>query len=306
MDRPMPDRHAPKVLVTDVTLREHGQNVPSNRLESFSTETRIHMAGQLMEAGVRALEVFSCVHPRVAPAMAPDILGRIASALGRPAGAELITLVPNRAGYRTFLDLGLGPDGYGHVLGVFVSAVEAHNLANLGRSISASLEEYEALAGDAVSRGIRLKAYVSGAFGFREPEGGVLITPGVEAVGHIMDRLFQMGAETVTLSDLQGVADEEATVRFLQQLLDQRKGRDLERLGYHPHSPFGDRAVNNSIAVLAMGIRRFDSSLGGTGGCVTGAPGNQPTELLVRRLHEAGAITGIDEERLREIHDVLD
>ncbi len=292
--------------MTDVTLREHGQNVPLNRLESFSAETRIRLAMRLMEAGVHSLEVFSCVHPKVAPAMAPDILDRIASALGRPAGVDLITLVPNRAGYRTFLDLGLGPGGYRHVLGMFVSAVEAHNLANLGRSISESLEEYGALAGDAVSRGIRLKGYVSGAFGFQEPAGGELIPAGVEEVNHIVNRLFQMGAESVTLSDLQGVADEKATVAFFEQLLELRKGKDLDLLGYHPHSKYGEKAVDNSLAVLALGIRRFDSSLGGTGGCVTGAPGNQPTELLVRRLHEAGAITGIDEGRLRGIHDALD
>lgn len=306
MDRAVPDRHAPRVLVTDVTLREHGQNVPLNRLESFSAETRVRLARRLLEAGVRALEVFSCVHPKVAPAMSPDILGRIASALGRPAGADLITLVPNRAGYRTFLDLGLGPDGYGHVLGMFVSAVEAHNLANLGRPISASLAEYEALAGDAVSRGIRLRGYVSGAFGFRESAGRGLIQAGVERVGRLMDRLFEMGAETVMLSDLQGVADEKATIRFLEQLLERRKGKDLDRLGYHPHHISGDRAVDNSMAVFALGIRRFDASLGGTGGCVTGAPGNQPTELLVRRFHEEGAITGIDEELLRGIHEALD
>ncbi len=306
MGRPVPYHHPPRVLVTDVTLREHGQNVPLDRLDSFSVETRVHVAQHLMGAGVQSLEVFSCVHPKVAPAMAPDILGRIASALGSPAGADLITLVPNRSGYRTFLDLGLGPDGYGHALGMFVSAVEAHNLANLGRSISASLEEYETLAGEAVSRGIRLNGYVSGAFGFREPAGKGLIPTTPEEVGGLMDRFFAMGVRTVTLSDLQGVADEEATVRFLAQVLELRKGKDLERIGYHPHHLSGHKAVDNSIAVLALGIRRFDASLGGTGGCVTGAPGNQPTELLVRRLHEAGAITGINEELLRGIGDALD
>lgn len=291
---------APQVLVTDVTLREFGQNVPLNQLESFSPETRVRIARQLLEAGVPALEVFSCVHPRVAPAMSPDILSHIASVLEVAGEAELVTLVPNLAGYRTFLGLGLGPDGHDHVLGMFVSAVEIHNMANLGRSISDSLEEYETLARDAMSRGIRLNGYVSGAFGFREPSGG-LIPAGVKTVGYMMDRFFQMGARMVTLSDLQGVADENATVEFFHRLLDLRKGKDLASMAYHPHNISGEEAVNNSIAVLALGIRRFDASLGGTGGCVTGAPGNQPTELLVRRLHEAGAFTGINEELLGEI-----
>jgi hydroxymethylglutaryl-CoA lyase len=114
----------------------------------------------------------------------------------------------------------------------------------------------------------------------------------------MVDRFFQMGARAVTISDLQGVADKDETVRFFGELLELRKGADLERIGYHPHNVSGDEAVGSSLAVLGLGIRRFDASLGGTGGCVTGAPGNQPTELLVRRFHESGAVTGIDESLL--------
>jgi hydroxymethylglutaryl-CoA lyase len=289
---------APQVRVTDVTLREFGQNVSRGRLGAFTPETRVRMARDLLQAGLTAIELFSCVHPGVAPAMAPDLLRRVAEGLGRPAGAEIVTLVPNRAGYRTFLDLGLGPEAHGHVLGMFVSAVEVHNLANLGRTVSDTLEGYEGIARDAASRGIRMSGYVSGVFGYRERDGAPLVEAPVEEVNLLVDRFFSMGARTVTLSDLQGVADEAATVRFLERLLELRRGNDLGRLGYHPHHVSGERAVDNSLAALGLGIRRFDASLGGTGGCVTGAPGNQPTELLVQRLHRAGAETGIDENRL--------
>jgi len=289
---------APQVRVTDVTLREFGQNVPRDRLAAFPPETRVHAARRLLEAGFTSLELLSCVHPGVAPAMAPDLLGRVADALGRRAGAEIVTLVPNRSGYRTFLKLGLGPEGHGHALGMFVSAVEPHNRANLGCAIADTLEAYGEIARDAVSRGIRLNGYVSAAFGYRERVGAELLVPTVEAVSGLVDRFFSMGVRTVNLSDLQGVADETATVRFLERLLEHRRGGGLDRIGYHPHHGSGERAVDNSLAVLGLGIRRFDASLGGTGGCVTGAPGNQPTERLVQRLHEAGAETGIDETRL--------
>ncbi len=296
----------PKVLVTDVTLREFGQNVPRVHTNTFSPEMRVYLAEQLLAAGVVSMEVFSCVHPRVAPAMDPEALGRVADGLGRPAGVELITLVPNRAGYRTFLDLGLGPYGYGHVLGMFVSAVEAHNRANLGRGISKTLEAYEEIARDAALRGIPLKGYVSGALGFRPGPDREVITASVQEVNDLMDRFFDMGARIVTLSDLQGVADTKTTVRFLERLLEQRRGNDTARIGYHPHHAFEDRAVDNSLAVLSLGIGRFDASLGGTAGCVTGAPGNQPTELLVRRLHHAGAHTGIDQTRLAALSRWID
>ncbi len=291
----------PYVRVTDVTLREFGQNVQADRLEHFTPEIRVRAAKGLMAAGVPSLEVFSCVHPKVAPAMSREAITLVADGLGRSAGADLVTLVPNRAGYKTFLELGLGPDGHGHVMGLFLSAVEAHNLANLGRTVAETLEAYQEVARDATSRGIPINGYVSGVFGYRARPGEELLLPSVEGVNALVDRFFDMGARTVALSDLQGVADERSTKAFLEQILEARKGRDLERLGYHPHHVSGERAVDNSLAVLALGIRRFDGSLGGTGGCVTGAPGNQPTELLVRRLHEAGAVTGIDENRLNEL-----
>ncbi len=288
---------ASKVLITDVTLREFGQNVPRDHIETFSPELRVWTAERLLACGVTSLEVLSCVHPKVAPAMAPEALSRVADRLGRRPGVEIATLVPNAAGYRAFLDLGLGPDGHDHVLGMVVSAVEVHNRANLGRSVSATLEAYEEIARDAAPRGVRLKGYVSGAFGFLPRTGG-LIKARLRDVSDLMDRFFSMGAGVVVLSDLQGVADAGTTVAFLERLLDRRGGDDLERLGYHPHHPSGARAVENSLAVLPLGIRRLDASLGGTGGCVTGAPGNQPTEMLVERLHRAGFRTGIDLERL--------
>jgi hydroxymethylglutaryl-CoA lyase len=284
-----------KAVITDVTLREFGQNVPGNYLHIFTPAMRIKTAAALIDLGVKSMEVFSCVHPKVAPAMGEEDLRKIAAGLGRPEGVHIITLVPNLAGYRSFLRLGLGPDGFDHTLGVFFSAVEMHNLANLGRTIDATLGEYRTILKDADSRRIRSVAYVSATFGYLDPEKGEVIRPDLQDVDRWMDLLFGWGANTVTLSDLQGVADCHQTARTLETILDLRKGRDRDGIGYHPHHVFRDRALDNSMAAFQLGIRRFDASLGGTGGCVTGAPGNQPTEGLVRLFHEAGIETGIDE-----------
>jgi hydroxymethylglutaryl-CoA lyase len=283
-----------KVAITDVTLREYGQNVPSRFLHVFTPQIRIEIAQRLISIGFEAVEVFSCVHPRLAPAMSEDLVRTIAEGIGRARPCHLITLVPNLAGYKKFLDFRLGPEEYSHSLGVFFSAVEAHNLLNLGRPIQETLDEYKGIARDAASRGIRLVAYVSAAFGYRETETGKLLRVEAKPIAGYLDLLFDLGAAAVTLSDLQGVADQEYTRRLLEAILKIRKGKDLEKIGYHPHHVSGDQAIANSMAAYAIGIRRFDASLGGTGGCVTGAPGNQPTEGLVELFEKTGVRTGVD------------
>ena len=282
-----------RVIITDVTLREYGQNVPSHFLYLFTPEIRVEIAQRLISIGFKGIEVFSCVHPRLAPAMGEDLLRTIAEGIGRAQTCEIITLVPNKGGYNNFLDLQLGPDGYNHSLGIFFSAVEAHNLLNLGRPLQDTLNEYKDIARDATSRGIRLVAYVSAAFGFREPEWGNILRVEAKSIAGYLDLLFDLGAAAVTLSDLQGVADQKDTRNLLEEILNLRKGRDIEKIGYHPHHVSGDRAIVNSMTAYETGIRRFDASLGGTGGCVTGAPGNQPTEALARAFEEKGIKTGL-------------
>ncbi len=83
---------------------------------------------------------------------------------------------------------------------------------------------------------------------------------------------------------------------ILETILDLRKGRDRDRIGYHPHHISGDQALANSKVAFDLGIRRFDASLGGTGGCITGAPGNQPTERLVQFFGRSAIETGVDEK----------
>jgi len=285
-----------RVIITDVTLREFGQNVPGTHLHIFTPEIRVRVASDLMDLGFPSLEVFSCIHPKIAPAMDAEALKSISIDLGRIERAHIITLVPNLAGYKSFLRLGLGPEGFNHTLGIFFSAVEAHNRANLGRSIPETVDEYRMILEDASLRHIRVAAYISATFGYLDPEARTVIPADLREVSRHMDLLFDLGACTVTLSDLQGVAGNDETSRILETILDLRKGRDTDRIGYHPHHISGDQALANSRVVFDLGIRRFDASLGGTGGCITGAPGNQPTERLVQAFEKSGIETGIDEE----------
>ena len=292
----MADRKTDSVSITDVTLREFGQNVPGTRLHIFTPGIRVRIASELMDLGFRSLEVLSCIHPKVAPAMHEDVLREISKDLGRVDGVNIITLVPNLAGYKTFCSLGLGPDGCNHTMGIFFSAVEAHNLVNLGRPIEETVAEYRTILKNASLRHIRVVAYTSAAFGYMDPEKGTVVRADLREINRYMDALFDLGARTVTLSDLQGVADRKETAGILETILGLREGRDLDRIGYHPHHVSGDEALANSKIAFDLGIHRLDASLGGTGGCITGAPGNQPTEKLVQFFGRSGIETGINEK----------
>ena len=293
------------VNITDVTLREYGQNIPGEYLHIFAPEIRVEIALRLIDAGIRNIEILSCVNPKISPAMNEKALQKIAQDLGRVNGVNLITLVPNRAGYNTFLELGLGPDRYNHTMGVFFSAIEAHNIANLGRPLKETIEEYKKIIRDASSHNIRIIGYISATFGYFERENGVLIKADLDEVNNYIDLLLDLGVDTVTLSDLQGVANEERTREIFETILNKRAGSDTDKLGYHPHNISGKAAIANTKIAYDLGIRRFDSSLGGTGGCVTGAPGNQPTEMLVDFFNSLGIQTGLNETKIFSLTEMV-
>ena len=294
-----------EVIITDVTLREYGQNIPGNYLHIFTPEIRVEIALRLIDAGLTTIEILSCAHPKISPAMNKEALKKIIHDLGKINGVNLITLVPNNAGYNTFLDLDLGPDGYNHTMGIFFSAIEAHNIANLGRPLKETIEEYKKIIRDASSHNIRIIGYISAAFGYFEPENGVLIKPDLDEVNNYIDLLLDLGVDTVTLSDLQGVATEEKTREIFETILNRRAGSEVNKLGYHPHNISPDAAIANTKIAYNLGIRRFDSSLGGTGGCVTGAPGNQPTEMLVDFFNSLGIQTGLNETKIFSLTEMV-
>jgi isopropylmalate/homocitrate/citramalate synthase len=282
----------PQVLVTDVTLREHGQNVPASQLSRFTPSSRAELALGLRDAGFVRIEVFSCVSPTVAPAMALEQLAAVVRAMGRLDGVEVVTLVPNLRGYESFRQLGLGDAGLQHTVGLFHSAVEQHNIANLGAPIDKTVTGMREVARRALDDGTPVSAYVAAAFGYWEA-GQIFRTSHRELANHVR-RCFDMGAGLVTLSDLQGLADEQETRRLWERILDLDGGAYASRLGYHAHHVEPQRAVDLVEAAFRAGVRCFDTSLLATGGCVTGAPGNAPTEGVLQRLQLLHGQTGAD------------
>ena len=179
-------------MITDVTLREFGQNVPGAYLHIFTPGIRARIASDLINACFRSLEVFSCIRPKTAPAMYEKALKKISRDLGRAGDINIITLVPNLSGYKTFRSLGLGPDGYNHTMGIFFSAVETHNLANLGRPLKETVEEYRTIIKDASLRHIGVVAYISAAFGYMNPKDGMIIRADLNEINRHMDLFFDL------------------------------------------------------------------------------------------------------------------
>ncbi|NOZ86620.1 MAG: hypothetical protein GXP49_10190 [Deltaproteobacteria bacterium] len=286
-----------KVTISDVTLREYGQNVAKRNLNVFTDAYRAQTARNLIDLGFRRLEVLSCVSSKVVPSMHGDRLRGVAYMIGRQPGAEIVTLVPNTRGMQLFLSLKLHE--LGHHAGFFLSAVQEHNLANLGMTIKQTKQEYIKAADMAKKHDVRFCAYISAAFGYKPAGGQKIIEAGFESLMELITYFLELGAKTVTLSDLQGVAMPGKTFDLFTGLARELGNHIFMRLGYHGHHADPETGLANAEEALDAGIRILDGSLAGAGGCVTGAPGNLPTEDLVEIAEKHGFETGIDIEKVK-------
>ena len=225
--------------------------------------------------------------------MADDQLEPFLTALGNPEGVELITLVPpSERSFQRFLDLGLV--ALGHTMGVFLSAMDEHNLENLRCTVEESLSVLRELVPAARGEGVEVVGYVSAAFGFR-PRGAerdLSVSP--QRVTELVRELADLGAKSVTLSDLQGLAGPAETQNLLGEVI----SASTVPIGYHPHNLTPEAGLANVEAAASVGVRLFDASLGAVGGCVTGAPGNAPTEGVAAVLAGLGLETGLEVHRL--------
>ncbi len=292
------------LILSDVTLREHGQNVQKQDLSEFSSEIRAKTALALVHAGFKRLEIISCVSPGVAPAMSVQLIKEIAHAVGRQPTVEIITLAPNPRGLKTFYEIGLGPKELNHTVGLFSSAVEAHNLENLGKTIHETRKDQEKMIREIHRQGSSFVAYITAAFGYRTPDPN----SGIQTIDYASLRetvrwWLDRGALTVTLSDLQGVASPSQTSETFRRLLDDFSadalcGKPEIRIGYHPHHADTSKAVALVEHAYNAGIRLFDSSMHALGGCVTGGPGNVSTREVISLFSRKSVPTGIDPEKL--------
>ena len=181
-------------------------------------------------------------------------------------------------------------------ISLFAAATEAFSKANTNCSIAESLERCKPIVALAKSRDIRVRGYVSVALGC--PYEGPDVSP--HKVAEITATLLEMGADEVSVADTTGMGTAPRTQELLKAL--SVAGISPKDLALHFHDTYG-QALVNAVVGLEHGIRTFDSSVGGLGGCPysVGATGNVATEDLVYCLHSLGATTGVDVEKMAEI-----
>ncbi|KAL8880740.1 MAG: hypothetical protein Q9198_001911 [Flavoplaca austrocitrina] len=181
-------------------------------------------------------------------------------------------------------------------ISIFTAATEAFSKANTNCSIAESLDRCKEIVTLAKSRDIRVRGYVSVALGC--PYEGPDVAP--SRVAEVTASLLEMGVDEVSVADTTGMGTAPRTRDLLKTL--SAAGVANQDLALHFHDTYG-QALVNVVVGLEHGIRAFDSSVGGLGGCPysKGATGNVATEDLVYCLHSLGATTGVDVEKMAEI-----
>ncbi len=268
----------PDVRIYEVGPRDGLQNEG----QPIATESKLRFIALLADAGLREIEATSFVSPRAIPQLADaDDLMR---ALDRRPGVRYPTLVPNVRGLERAEAAGVD------AVCVFTAASEAFTSANINMSIAESIDAFRPVIDRARERGWWTRAYVSTAFGC--PYQGEV---GEAAVVAVAQELLGLGVDELSIGDTIGVAGPADVRRVVGAL--QTAGIGVDRLAMHFHDTRGT-ALANVHAALDMGVRCFDSSTGGTGGCpyAPGAAGNLATEDLVYLLEREGLSHGVDLE----------
>ena len=267
-----------RVAVTEVGTRDGFQSEAA----FIPTADKAGVIDALIGAGVTHVEATSFVSPRAVPQLADahEVLARVA----RRADAHLSALVPNPRGAERALGAGVDE------MVSFVSASETHNRANLNAPIADSLANVAEVA--AIARGhVPLRGAIACAFGCPF-EGEVP----VDAALRVVDAYAALGIDRLTLGDTTGMATPPTVARLVQAI----GGRFPQmRVALHFHNTRGIGLANVMVG-LDLGIREFESSIGGLGGCpfAPGATGNVCTEDLVYLLEESGFDTGVDLDAL--------
>ena len=274
-----------------VTICEVGpRDGLQNEAEFVSADDRVRLIDLLSACGLRYIEAASFVSPKWVPRMAGG--HEVLSGIARRSGVVYAALTPNIRGYEEALL------ARANEVAVFASASENFSRKNINCTIAESLARYDIICGRARTDGMPVRGYVSCAIAC--PYEGP-VAP--NAVAKVAMSLLAMGCREVSLGDTIGVATVADTARLLDAVLSEIPA---DMIAGHFHDTHG-RALDCISASLGRGIRVFDASVGGTGGCpfAPGAKGNIATDGVARMLQAQGYATGIDTDALDEATDFM-
>ncbi|TVY75835.1 3-hydroxy-3-isohexenylglutaryl-CoA/hydroxy-methylglutaryl-CoA lyase [Lachnellula suecica] len=283
-----------------------------NEKKTISLATKLELIQRLAKCGLRDIEAGSFVAPKWVPQMADsnEVLEHI---LKTPPKSEspiaYSFLAPNAKGMKKALSiLNAHPEAYRSQstledpakptieLSVFAAATESFSQKNLNCSVASSLEKFEEVIRGGKEQGLRVRAYISVVLGC--PFEGYDVDPG--KVAEIARDLMEMGADEISLGDTTGMGTVPRTIELLKAM--QAAGIRSEDVAMHFHDTYGQALVNTTVS-LEMGIRTFDSSVGGLGGCPysPGATGNVSTEDMVYHLQSLGMDSGVDLDAITDV-----
>jgi hydroxymethylglutaryl-CoA lyase len=272
---------ARRITIVEVGPRDGLQNEQVD----VSTADKIELVNRLSAAGLPVIEVSAFVSPKWVPRMADA--AEVFAGIDRKAGVRYTALVPNLAGLERAFKAEV------QEIAVFAASSETFSRKNINQSIDDSLATYKEVCDRALAAGLRVRGYLSTAFGcpFEGP-----VEP--SRVAEIAVRLAELGVFEVAVSDTIGIAHPGQVPRVLEAVLARLP---VERVALHFHDTRG-MALANVMAALPFGISTFDSSAGGLGGCpyAPGAAGNLATDDLVYMLNGLGLETGVSLERVSD------
>ncbi len=265
-----------RVTIVEVGPRDGLQNEAAQ----IATDVKVGFIDRLSAAGLSVVEATSFVHPLAVPQLADADV--VYPAIARAHGVRYPVLVPTPRGLERAIAAGADE------IAVVIGATDAFNRANLNRTVDGALADAATVIERAKARGMRVRGYVSVAFGC--PYAGA-VAPATTAA--VAARLVELGADEISLGDTIGAATPGDVHRVLDAVLPLV---DVGRVGLHAHDTRG-QALADVYAALELGVSIVDSSAGGLGGCPfagPGAVGNLATEDLVYLLDGLGIQHGVD------------
>lgn len=273
------DRYPSSSEVREVGPRDGLQNEAP-----IPVEARIELIDALSRTGLRAIEVGSFVRPDAVPSMAGT--DRVLAGIDRHPDVRYRVLVPNLRGAELALQ------GGADELEVVLSVSETHNRRNLNSSVEATIEQIAAIVVRAGEGAVPVEAILATSFGCPFEIG---VAPG--SVAALAERLRDLGVATFSFADTTGMAIPPSVTA----LIDALDEIDLppDDIALHLHNTRGT-GLANLVVAAQRGVRRYDASVGGLGGCPfsPGATGNVATEDVVHLLDALGAVTGVDLDAL--------